>query len=175
MNLKQIFCLAVIAGVSSHAFALEIYHGRVISEKRWSNDGSKVTLAKKSLSARTNAELPQNQELSVAMMSATGKVGEPITLSGNHSILITNNTATSQTYFYNISVCALVDEHTSHCVYETKNLELDPSGSFKTDDEPALTLTFNNPGVYQTMATTWIKGEGNGNGYMNAMSSVTVF
>lgn len=174
MNLKQILCLAAIAGVSSQAYALEIYHGRVISEKSWSTAGGKVTFAKKPLRARANAGAPQDQGLSVGIMSATGKVGEPVTLTGNHSIYIMNETATAQTYFYNISVCALMDAHTVHCVYQAKNLELDPNGYFYVDNEPQLTLTFNAAGNYQTTATTWIRGSGIESGYMNAISNVTV-
>lgn len=174
MNLKQILCLTAIAAVSTQAFALEIYHGRVTSEKTWSTDGSKVTFAKKALRARANTGLPQEQALNVGMMNTTGKVGEPVTLVGTHSIYITNDTATVQTYYYDISVCVLMDAHTAHCVYQGKNLELDPSGYFYVDDEPQMTLTFNAPGNYQSTATTWIRGSGNSTGYMNAISNVTI-
>lgn len=175
MNLKQILSLAVIAGVSSHAFAMEISHGRIISEKAWSTDGKKVTFAKKSPLARAKEGAPDSQELSVSIESATGKVGEPVTLTGNHKIVIHNETASNQTYFYNISVCVLFDDNTNHCVYQSKHLELSEGGYFAVDAEPELTLAFNAPGSYVTSATTWIRGTATGaQGYLSAASNVTI-
>lgn len=175
MNLKQILSLAVIAGLSSHAYALEIYHGRVLSEKTWSTDGGKVTFAKKSQFARAKEGLPQSQRLEVGIANVSGTAGQPLTLSGNHYIYIENNTANNQTYFYNISVCAYTSNKTSHCVYQTKNLELSEGGYFLADSEPELTLSFDAAGNYPITASTWIRGTGNNSqGFMSAVSTATI-
>jgi hypothetical protein len=149
MNLKKIFCLVIAVSVSSHALAMEIYHGRVIKEKSWSTNGEKVVFAKHDASSMAMSGSPQAQSMYTDIHSiGTNAVGEPVSADGYSYVSVRNDTADNETYSVLHSTCVALTDKIEHCAYHQKDLELDSGGYFHDNTSPRLTVKFDKPGIY---------------------------
>ncbi len=149
MNLQKLFCLAVMASVSTNVIAMEIYKGKVLSEKIYASDGSKATLA-----PQKNTMLPRHNDSDYAYTTANipsghAKVNTPVVVDGSLSVSFVNSTEETRHYTVLNRVCSRTTEATNHCVYYHKEIELQPQGSFFEDALPLLKMTYSKPGSYK--------------------------
>ena len=153
--MKKILISAVFLSVmSSSSFALEIYKGQITKHKEWNTGNAKVFFKQGSVKNTLATEaLKMDQSYAYVASNAEpgeGKVGEPVTVKGNHNLYVMNNTKSTQTYFYTLSLCAETTSHTSQCGYYQDEIQLEPNGYFNASEEPVLQIKFDKPGSYKT-------------------------
>lgn len=156
MRLNKIILLALLAGLNSQSFATEIKHGRILKEKSWSTDGSKVMLRQNkgiTYTSRENDGL-ESQATRTFLYSVNSKVGVPVTIDNRTYVYLVNQTATNQTYRVLSGVCAKSGDKLTHCSYHEQMLELEKNGHLNDDTAPQLTLTYDAVGTYETYAFT---------------------
>ncbi len=153
MKLKQLICIAVTVGLSSHAFAMEIYKGKVISEKVWSNDGSKAVLGTHQ-KPQFRHEGQSYEQIMSSISSDEGKVNEPVTMNNMHAIYAFNDTDETKSYRVMESICSQTSDNFNRCIYYHKNIELEPQGYISENKEPVLEMTYTKPGRYRVTVMT---------------------
>jgi hypothetical protein len=162
MKIKLLVSMAIAAAVGSNAFALEISKGKLISHKEWSTGGAIASSQPgsktlESVMRRHKSMLKSENSVSYYFLEAetapaTGRVGEPVSVSNNAFVYARNDTSETQTYNYNFSICTNKSDHIIECVYAGDVIELLPGGFFSNTAQPVLTVKFDKPGSYSTMA-----------------------
>ena len=155
MNLKKILCIAVIVSASSHAFALEIYKGKIISQKTWSTDGGKAVMVANKSQVRKQPRMDTSyQYVEARVYAGTAKVGEPVTIAHDHGYGVGNNDTENHTYQARMTVCSSESANTVHCIHHFDTIELTPGGYFREDNIPDLVMTYDKAGSYYLSAYT---------------------
>jgi hypothetical protein len=163
MNLKQLICIAATISLCTHAFAMEIYKGKVISEKVWSNDGSiAVTgINKKQQFRHDDGYTYENIYSSISSDSA--KVNEPVTMNNFHHIRLYNRTDHNKNYWIEENICSQTSDNLNRCIYYNQQIQLEPNGYIDQGKQPILKITYTKPGRYRvTVETSAIEEFGEG-------------
>jgi hypothetical protein len=163
MKMKLLVSLAVVAALGSNAYALQISKGRLIEHKQWSTNGVAVatTLGKKFVPKAMNLDVNGlHSSLSVKAVSQSVKVGEPVVMSNDGGIILSNDSDTAKIYTFGFSICAESDaaDGTVECVHTQDRVELQPNGEVSQPDMPVLHMTFNKPGNYSVFADAMLDG-----------------
>ena len=166
MKMKLLISAVIAAAVCSNAFALHITKGKLISHKEWTTGnaiasyqpGTKTLQSMK----RTLAKLDVNPSTPIFLASETrnavAHVGERVSVNNNAFIWVKNNTESTRNYYYNFNICATKSDSIIECVYAYEQIELEPNGEFNNALSPELTVKFNEPGVYETTASSFVMG-----------------
>ena len=177
MNLKKIICLAAALSVSSHVFAMEIYKGKVVSEKLWSSDGSKAKVApsKKSRHANRHFDVSNDVFVQAVIAAQTAKVNEYIEIENSNNLSLQNTSDETHTYYVGHNVCSETSEGTAHCVHYHRTFELSPGGYVEDDFRPVLEQAYSKPGTYKIESYSSYGEDGAGDSnYDLAASTITV-
>jgi hypothetical protein len=151
MNFKRIVLMAAMISASANAFAIEIYKGKVISDKTWSDDGSKAVMKRDKMLLAKHG-VPNSTYLNVLVRDLGGKVNEPVEIYNRHTKTVYNSSDVNHRYVIYEAVCAGVANSSSHCVIHAMKVELNPEGYFEDDSYPALEMTYSKPGRYNIYA-----------------------
>lgn len=154
MKLKQLIFIAATIGLSSHAFAMEIYKGKVISEKVWSNDGSKAALGKSKKPRFKHESGNLHEQIMSSISSDASAVNEPITLNNMHAVYVYNGTDETKQYLVMESICSQTSDNFNRCIFYHKQIELQPQGYIEETKVPVLEMTYTKPGKYRVTVTT---------------------
>lgn len=152
MNLGKLFCLTALACISSNVFAMEIYKGKVVSEKLYASDGSKATLAVKKHAVKRAYEEDFIYN-TASIPSSNAWVNKPVVIDGASTVSIFNNEGMTKSYEVRSEVCSETSEATTHCVYYYKTVLLESGGYYYDDAIPLLKMSYSKPGRYKT----WVK------------------
>lgn len=156
MKLKSILCLAAALSVSGQVLAMEIYKGKVISQKVWSTHGGKARIAPSKRLQNHHMRSPNNTyEYSYAnIYSETAKVNLPTIISNSNAVNIDNNSDTTHKYMIGQSACSETPEATVHCVHYFEEVELEAGGYLNENMQPVLEMTYTKPGNYRITTIT---------------------
>ncbi len=157
MNCKKLVCFTVLAVVSTNVGAMQIYKGKIVSQKITTTDGSQGAVApnKKTIVFPTMQQRSFSDKLtSVLLDSSVAKMNEPVELSTNHYTFISNASDVTELYEVVHTVCSQTSEASTHCIFYHKQIELEAGGYFSDDTRPVLTMKFSQPGRYHTTAIT---------------------
>lgn len=154
MNLKKLICIAVVAGLGSHAYAMEIYKGKVISEKVWSNDGSKAVTGINKKQQFRHESSDVFEEVVSSISSDYANVNVPVTMNNMHLIRLYNKTDATKDYRVMESICSQTSDNLNRCIYYHKQIQLEPNGYVTEGKEPILEMTYTKPGRYRVTVMT---------------------
>lgn len=154
MNLKKLICITAAISLSSHAFAMEIYKGKVISEKVWSNDGSKAVTGINKNQPFRHDSTGMYEEIMSSISSDHASVNVPVTMNNMHHIHLINNTDETKNYRVMESICSQTSDNLNRCIYYHKQIQLEPHGYVTEGKEPILEMTYTKPGRYRVTVMT---------------------
>lgn len=162
MKIKaSLLCLTITAIASANSFALELYKGRVINHKEWTTGNVKATFKdsmKNATSQFKNKMMTKSDSTYASIYSnglnTKGATGVPVTINGNHSIYVMNDTQAAQQYNYTLSICANTSENTTQCAYYYDEIQLEAGGYVVVDKAPVLEVKFSQPGIYKSHTST---------------------
>lgn len=159
MNFKNIFSLAVLAALSANVSAIQLYKGKIVSQKVWTNDGSKPLIAmnnKNVMMPLMQHHSDANRYTAIMVESMNAKVDEYVSPQNNHFTGLSNAGNTSQLFNITHTICSNTPEGSEHCVFYNKVVELEVGGYITDDTRPVLNIKFSRPGRYYVNANTTI-------------------
>lgn len=160
---------AVTALVSANSFAMEIYKGKLINHKEWSDSNDKFSF-KSNVSAlpltlpthgkKIHGKANGNQAMVYAVANGGNFLtNSDVSLTGYGIIYVENDTDAEQTYDYRQSICVNISEHEQHCAQLADSVDLEPGGYFLNQDMPVVNVTFNEPGNYMESVSSEIRND----------------
>lgn len=156
MNLKKLICIAAVVCFGSNAFAMEIYKGKVISQKVWSNDGSKAAVvAKRNPHARHDTDNSYEDVVS-SISSWSTNVNEALKINNTNYIALKNNSDQTKRYYIVESVCSQTSDNFNRCLYYHAQIELEPTGAANINETPFLEMVYSKPGHYRVNSTSTV-------------------
>jgi hypothetical protein len=176
MNMKKVLCLAAALSLTSHALAMEIYKGKVLSQKVWSSDGGKAKISP-SKAMRGQKMHMQNQPYEhtwAQVFSGSTKVNQPFEIENTNGVFIQNDSDETHEYRTIQSVCSETSEATFHCVHYFDEIELSPGGYLSDDLRPVLEMTYSKPGSYKIISLTSYGEGSNPSSYSESIGVMTV-
>lgn len=87
-------------------------------------------------------------------MNVSGRVNQHISVRGNHSVYIRNDTNSVQWFKYSYEL--IIDGYTAGSY--SRNIDLKPGGTFNASDTTVGDLNKSSPGSYRMSASTKIEG-----------------
>lgn len=176
MKMKTILCLTMALGICSQAMALEIYKGKILSQKVWSTHGEKARLASAKNRQHKSQLIDGNvfQASYAQILSRTAKVDELVSIENNNALFVDNNTDEEHEYRVMNSVCSDTDENTTHCIHYFKTFVLSPGGYLSDDMHPVLDMTYSKAGSYRIAVFTSFGPSTGPASYNTATATVTV-
>ncbi|TAK71560.1 MAG: hypothetical protein EPO11_11130 [Gammaproteobacteria bacterium] len=163
---KSLVSLTLISLVSANSFALELYKAKVISHKEWTTGDIKASFnpGKSNMSKLKNKTSSTNTDSTYADVEAAttftmGQVGAMVNLAGRHQMYVSNNTQSTQKYFYQFTLCANVSDNLQQCANYYDVLEIEAGGYAYASIEPELQLIFSKAGNYPVYASTYLASE----------------
>lgn len=174
MKVKNIFCLLAALGISSHAFAMEIYKGKVLSQKVWSSDGGKATLKVNKAMLGMHAARQPLEHTWAHLSSASTKVNRAVEIPISTGVSVLNFSDETHIYHTIQSVCSETPEATMQCVYYEADMELSPGGYLVDDLQPVLEMIYSKPGNYRISALSSYDEDSNPASYTESKGVMTV-
>lgn len=156
----KIFIASLLAfSVTTNAFALEIYKGKVIKSKEWTTDSGIKAVYTNAKHSRLKP-MDEGRDAVSQINFTEGAVGAPVTVNGGNFVYISNESEQTNTYHFQTSICAALTEHTDRCSYHFEDVSLEPGGYFMVDKENAMQLTFAEAGEYSSYIVTSVSDSG---------------
>lgn len=187
MKGKMLLGLAMMSMVTSSAFAMEIYKGKLLSHNetsmgkvKFSFLEAKVDVKKELAAMKAKRMLQQNNEgdfiaAKNEAIEAYGVVGQDVSLSGMSEAHISNETSSSQTYTISTNICSIVGG-SFYCGMETDVVQLDPSGYAMAARMPTMNVNYDEPGNFTTLMLTTVTRQNQNTSFMTYdAANVTIY
>ncbi len=183
MKVKLLLATAMMAAITSNAFALHITKGKLLSHKEWATGGAiALTMPTNKTKASLMRMLDQQNSIQPSLVVAgidnfATTVNEPVTINNNGFFWFENTTAASKTLSLMTSICVQHSVNTLECVYTFDRFDLEAGGYVELNIFPALKVAFREAGTYITTASSEFRSEemdGGSIGVSHATGFITV-
>ncbi len=158
MKLNKILSFAAAMIACTNLFAADIFQGKIINEKEWSNGKVKFNFIKtndiQNLATLNQMNLTVANEDQVSLVARAGTtqgtVNNMVRLDNYVSIMLRNNFSTPRQYNLMVNACTETGPNAYQCSYHTEVIALDPNGSVAFGFTPILDYPYSQAGNYNT-------------------------